>query len=220
MEKKKLLELAKQLNGLVDDDGNALASTKVKVVAVSDDKLKASFLDACESISEEKEELIPDDISEAYNEIIKDDPREGQKEEAEEEKVEEETKPTPKKKTEAKGEETKTKGKPVASKNVATSSKTKTSAKKEGAKDKKATKSKDEYGNMAGSMGEKVNSLLKKGTTEENIISDLMQNHGRDEQHAKSYFVGHIKWLEKNFNVNIETSPKTKKMSIVEGDKK
>jgi len=118
MEKKKLLELAKQLNGLVDDDGNALASTKVKVVAVSDDKLKASFLDACESIPEEKEGLIPDEISDAYNEIIKDDPREEAKEEKEEEK-EAETKPTPKKKAEAKEKEKKKKAAEVPKKEEA-----------------------------------------------------------------------------------------------------
>ena len=219
MEKKKLLELAKQLNGLVDDDGNALASKKVKVVGISDDKLKASFLDACESIPEEKEGLIPDEISDAYNEIIKDDPREEAKEEKEEEK--EETKPTPKKKTETKEKETKSKDKPAASKNATIPSKAKTSAKKEEAKaDKKATKSKDEYGHTAGSMAAHINLMLKKGTTKEDMIKTLMEDHGRDERLATGKLMAHIAYLKTNFNVNIETSPKTKKMSIIEGDKK
>lgn len=212
MEKKKLLELAKQLNGLVDDDGNALASKKVKVVGISDDKLKASFLDACESIPEEKEGLIPDEISDAYNEIIKDDPREEEKEE---------TKPTPKKKTETKEKETKSKDKPAASKNATIPSKAKTSAKKEEAKaDKKATKSKDEYGHTAGSMAAHINLMLKKGTTKEDMIKTLMEDHGRDERLATGKLMAHIAYLKTNFNVNIETSPKTKKMSIIEGDKK
>lgn len=220
MEKKKLLELAKQLNGLADDDGNALASKKVKVVGISDDKLKASFLDACESIPEEKEGLIPDEISDAYNEIIKEDPREELKEETEEEK--EESKPTPKKKSEAQEKETKSKDKPVASKNAATPSKAKTSAKKEetAKADKKATKSKDEYGHTAGSMAAHINLMLKKGTTKEDMIKTLMEDHGREERLATGKLMAHIAYLKTNFNVNIETSPKTKKMSIIEGDKK
>lgn len=90
MEKKKLLELAKQLNGLADEDGTALAVKKVKVVAVSDEGLKVSFLEACESVEEAKEELIPNHIAEAYNELIKEDPREKGKKEPEPEKRKEE----------------------------------------------------------------------------------------------------------------------------------
>ena len=213
MEKKKLLELAKQLNGLADDDGNALASKKVKVVGVSDDKLKASFLDACESIPEEKEELIPDDISDAYNEIIKDDPREEVKE-----TKEEEAKPTPKKRTEAKEKETKN---TQTSKDPA-KAKDKTAINKGEAKkeEKKTTKSKDEYGHTAGSMAAHINLMLKKGTTKEDMIKTLMEDHGREERLATGKLMAHIAYLKTNFNVNIETSPKTKKMSIVEGDKK
>jgi len=213
MEKKKLLELAKQLNGLVDDDGNALASKKVKVVGISDDKLKESFLDACESIPQEKEGLIPDDISDAYNEMIKDDPREEVKE-----TKEEEAKPTPKKRTEAKAKETKntqTSKDPAKAKDKPAINKGE--AKKE---EKKTTKSKDEYGHTAGSMAAHINLMLKKGTTKEDMIKTLMEDHGREERLATGKLMAHIAYLKSNFNVNIETSPKTKKMSIVEGDKK
>ena len=140
MEKKKLLELAKQLNELKDKDDNSLAAKKVKTVAVSDDKLKASFLDACESIPEEKEELIPDDISDAYNELIKEDPREGGGGKETKEK-EEEAKPTPKKKAE---KETKKKATDVPKKEEAKSEEKKQTANKVSEKKEKTVTEKTE----------------------------------------------------------------------------
>lgn len=129
MEKKKLLELAKQLNGLTNDDGTALAAKKVKVVAVSDEGLKVSFLEACESVTEANEEKIPDEIAGAYNELIKEDPREKGKKE-----------PVPEKKKEEKVSDKKK----VEKVKEAKPEKKKTEVKKEKVADKKEPKKKEE----------------------------------------------------------------------------
>lgn len=204
MEKKEILALVKELNGLKDNDDIFLVTKKVKVVGISNEDLVISFLEACESVNEEKEDLIPENIVEAYNELVKEDPR--TKKEPEEKKKEEKV-------------SSKKKEAPV-SKKTETKEKTKSTPAVKEKKETEANKSRDEYGHTEGSMAAKINLMLKKGSTKEEMVKELMEKHDRDEVHALGKIAAHIKYLEKNFSVTINVAPKTQKMSIAKKETK
>ncbi len=72
MEKQKVLDAVKALNGIVyeDDEKDAsvpLIKIKIKTVAVNDEDLIVAFMQACESIPEENEQHLPDAIADVYN---------------------------------------------------------------------------------------------------------------------------------------------------------
>jgi len=76
MEKQKVLDAVKILNGIVYEDDEKdkkmpLIATKVKTVAVKDEDLIVAFMTACESISEENEQYLPDDVADVYNDLDK-----------------------------------------------------------------------------------------------------------------------------------------------------
>jgi hypothetical protein len=78
MDKETLINLGKELNKITYDKGGVfvpLACKQVKTVAINERDLLISFLEACESVPEDKEGLIPDAIADAFNELINNDPR-------------------------------------------------------------------------------------------------------------------------------------------------
>lgn len=77
MERAKLMEMAKKFNEATYEDKESgeqqpFLTTKIRTVAVKDAVLKASFIAACETLVDtDVEELVPEDIVAAYDELIK-----------------------------------------------------------------------------------------------------------------------------------------------------
>jgi len=82
MNKNQIINAAKSLNE------SKLSSIKVKVVAIKEEDLKELFMSACEAVPEDKEEHLPDVVTNTYN-TLRDEM------EASEKHSEEETKPEP-----------------------------------------------------------------------------------------------------------------------------
>lgn len=172
MEKQKIIDAAKILNAVMvkDDDGQEvpLISDKIKIVAVEEESLTLAFMAACESVPEDKEELIPDEVSDVYNAIAK---------EIEKKASEPATAAAPattkekKEKKEKPAGETKTKRQPPK-------------------------REKDAWGNAVGTMSEVINAMLAKGAKKDDIAASLQEKFGKNEAAAKGKVDGHIRFLK------------------------
>lgn len=73
VDKALIVEAAKKLNGIkvINEDSAevGLLEKSIKVVAVKEEDLIKSFLEACESVPVDKEDLIPDDVAAIYNKL-------------------------------------------------------------------------------------------------------------------------------------------------------
>lgn len=74
MEKEKLINAAKSLNATVYNDEekdqmSQLITKNIKINGVKIEELTIAFMEACNSIPEELEQFIPDEVSDVYNAI-------------------------------------------------------------------------------------------------------------------------------------------------------
>jgi len=177
MEKAKLIEAVKALNTAVymdEEKGEEvpILETKIKVVAVKEEVLKAAFVEACGNLIEKieaeeiPEEAIPEIAIDTYNAI------------AEEAEGEEKPKPDEKK------------------------TKVEKETKKEPKKSNLPDRPKDEFGNVKGTMSGKVNEMLVAGNTKEAIAKTLSKDFDRDVKKTMGKVNGHIKYLkEKGYKI-------------------
>ena len=202
MDKKKVLEASKALNGL------DLATFKIKVVAVNTLEMTRQFMAAVESIPEDKEKDIPDEVGAVFNDlrdeeeagtlVLPADPNAPEPAAEEGETAEEEAEPETQKKD-------KKKDKKKADK--------KAEPKADGEKKKSnlPVREKNKWGHVVGTMSDAIDQMIAKNATKEEIVKKLMADFGREEDKAKSKLNGHLK----NFPCSIDA--KTGKLKMVEG---
>lgn len=205
--KERLAVAAKALNAVVyeneeKDEKTPLIKTKIKIVAVKEEVLKQAFKDACESIPEELESFIPDEVADLYNELFGDDASEGEGTaeegecEAEQGEAEEAPEPSPKDKKKAAPP---AKPAPAKPEKKASGRKAPTPPKRE----------KDALGNVVGTMSATINALLIKGAKKADIVAAIMKNHDKDEDAATNKLLGHVKWLKTEKGLVISYNEKT-----------
>jgi hypothetical protein len=171
MEKAKLIEAVKALNTAVymdEEKGEEvpILETKIKVVAVKEEVLKAAFVEVCGNLIEKieageiPEEAIPEIAIDAYNTIAEEAEGEGKPEPEEKKtKVEKETKKEPK-------------------------------------KSNLPDRPKDEFGRVKNSMSGRIDELLVKGATKEDVAKAIAEEFGRDEKKASAKVKSHMKTLK------------------------
>lgn len=179
MERAKLMEIAKKFNEAtyVDQESGEekpFLTTKIRTVAVKDEVLKASFIAACETLVDtEVEELVPEDIVAAYDELIKEKDAE---------------KPTEDKKEKAGDKKERADEK-------------KTGEKKAGGN--LPVREKDAFGSVMGTMSSAINAMLSTGSKMEVMVKALVKDFNKDEKSAEAKILGHIKFMKKERGATI-----------------
>ena len=159
---KQLKEMVKALNEAVylaeDNSEVAFLEDKIKIAGVSTEKLKDSFIQAIATMDEDVQQVLPDEISDYYNDLISEDP--------EPEPASEPEKPS--KKTSAKEEKKKEKEK----------------AKKEPGK-KKEPAELSVFGHKMNTQAAKLDALLAPGKSIS--LEELIKGSGRSALGVKSH---------------------------------
>jgi hypothetical protein len=78
--------------------------------------------------------------------------------------------------------------------------------KQQDAKPKAPTAQRGRFGHLVGSMANALDDLLAKGTTREAAVAVLMRDFGRDAAHARTKFVGHVRYLPVHRGVAVSVS--------------
>lgn len=159
---KQLKEMVKALNEAVylaeDNSEVEFLEEKIKIAGVSTEKLKDSFIQAIATMDEDVQQVLPDEISDYYNDLISEDPEPEPEPEPEK----------PSKKASAKDDKKKEKEK----------------AKKEPGK-KKEPAELSVFGHKMGSQAAKLDALLAPG---KNIsLEELIKGSGRSALGVKSH---------------------------------
>jgi outer membrane biosynthesis protein TonB len=159
---KQLKEMVKALNEAVylaeDNSEVEFLEEKIKIAGVSTEKLKDSFIQAIATMDEDVQQVLPDEISDYYNDLISEDP--------EPEPASEPEKPS--KKTSAKEEKKKEKEK----------------AKKEPGK-KKEPAELSVFGHKMNTQAAKLDALLAPGKSIS--LEELIKGSGRSALGVKSH---------------------------------
>jgi hypothetical protein len=159
---KQLKEMVKALNEAVylaeDNSEVEFLEDKIKIAGVSAEKLKDSFIQVIASLDEDVQQVLPDEISDYYNDIISEDPEPEPEPEPEK----------PSKKTSAKEEKKKEKEK----------------AKKEPGK-KKEPAELSIFGHKMNTQAAKLDALLAPGKSIS--LEELIKGSGRSALGVKSH---------------------------------
>jgi len=159
---KQLKEMVKALNEAVylaeDNSEVAFLEDKIKIAGVSTEKLKDSFIQAIATMDEDVQQVLPDEISDYYNDLISEDPEPEPEPEPEK----------PSKKTSAKEEKKKEKEK----------------AKKEPGK-KKEPAELSVFGHKMNTQAAKLDALLAPGKSIS--LEELIKGSGRSALGVKSH---------------------------------
>jgi outer membrane biosynthesis protein TonB len=159
---KQLKEMVKALNEAVylaeDNSEVEFLEDKIKIAGVSTEKLKDSFIQAIATMDEDVQQVLPDEISDYYNDLISEDPEPEPEPEPEK----------PSKKTSAKEEKKKEKEK----------------AKKEPGK-KKEPAELSVFGHKMNTQAAKLDALLAPGKSIS--LEELIKGSGRSALGVKSH---------------------------------
>lgn len=159
---KQLKEMVKALNEAVylaeDNSEVEFLEEKIKIAGVSTEKLKDSFIQAIATMDEDVQQVLPDEISDYYNDLISEDPEPEPEPEPEK----------PSKKTSAKEEKKKEKEK----------------AKKEPGK-KKEPAELSVFGHKMNTQAAKLDALLAPGKSIS--LEELIKGSGRSALGVKSH---------------------------------
>lgn len=70
----------------------------------------------------------------------------------------------------------------------------------------------NQFGHRIGSITDTIDTLLSKGSTMEQVVDEIVKNHGRDKTKALNKFKANLAVLKKTFSVT--TDPSTKKITL------
>lgn len=175
--KEKLVEAVRALNVATweDEENDAtkmLIEKKVKFVGIKTPDIEQAFIEACNSIPEDREEFVPDVVGIVYNSLVAKREAAGAGAAPAEETKPAEVKP---KKEKPKKE------------------------KAEGGEKKSpfGDREKDQFGNLVGSMKSAINKMLLEGATKDDMVKAICKEFSRDKEHAEGKVSRQMKKLEK-----------------------